>query len=516
VVDGVVGAVLGTAAALVAFAVFPAEGGGMPEQDAWSSPAASGDWFESVSGSLPAWEPGQLAVLGAFGLLALAVFWPLSAFKGVTPGKAALGLRLAEFRTAQAPGLWPVFGRYLRIAGPGLVSELAVLAMTVAGANRTAVLALMAVAGLAGLGAIVAFVAMVVTIFQDRSTPRTWYDKGSGLWLTDIRASGIAGLISSGRAVAPADLGPPVQPSVPVQPAAPMQPNEPMAASSAGPVAPVPSATPAVRSGPALPASSSRPTGTVPGQSGLITAVPGITPAIRPDLTGPAGPGTPGDVFAAPPSPPPASHHSPGAPGLRPPPAAGSPAASGQAASAGPVPGRPRPPEQSEPPGPIGAPLDTSGFFAPAPVEPAPGPLGQPGAPMPPLDLGGDDEAGITRRSLTPGMPAATFVLSFDTGESVVVRGTGLVGRRPQPRRGEAVAVHLVPIQDAAMSVSKTHLAFGLAGGDLWVSDRQSTNGTVVVRRDGLEQVAAPGKAVIVRVGDRVRFGERSFQVREG
>jgi pSer/pThr/pTyr-binding forkhead associated (FHA) protein len=134
---------------------------------------------------------------------------------------------------------------------------------------------------------------------------------------------------------------------------------------------------------------------------------------------------------------------------------------------------------------------------------------------MPPLaeDL---SEAGLTRRSLTPERPATTYVLSFDTGESVVVRGNGLVGRRPQARAGEPEAIHLVPITDSALSVSKTHLAFGLAGGDLWVSDRGSTNGTVVVRADGSEQDATAGKAVIVRSGDRVRFGDRSFRVREG
>jgi pSer/pThr/pTyr-binding forkhead associated (FHA) protein len=113
-------------------------------------------------------------------------------------------------------------------------------------------------------------------------------------------------------------------------------------------------------------------------------------------------------------------------------------------------------------------------------------------------------------------MPAATYVLSFDTGESVVVRGDGLVGRRPQARRGEDDVVHLVPIRDPAMSVSRTHLAFGLEAGGLWVRDRMSTNGTVVVRQYGSEEPVAAGGASSVRPGDTVRFGERSFTVREG
>jgi hypothetical protein len=73
---------------------------------------------------------------------------------------------------------------------------------------------------------------------------------------------------------------------------------------------------------------------------------------------------------------------------------------------------------------------------------------------------------------------------------------------------------HLVPIDDPDRSVSKAHLAFGPEGADrLWVVDRGSTNGTVLVRPDG-SQVALPaGARATVGAGWSVRFGERTARV---
>ena len=70
-------------------------------------------------------------------------------------------------------------------------------------------------------------------------------------------------------------------------------------------------------------------------------------------------------------------------------------------------------------------------------------------------------------------------MLQFSTGESVTVRGTGLIGRNPAMEPGEYVD-DLIAIVDEGKSVSKTHLEFGQEDGAFWVSDRFSTNGTVI------------------------------------
>ncbi|MCY4725049.1 RDD family protein [Nocardioides sp. STR2] len=117
-----------------------------------------------------------------------------------------------------------------------------------------------------------------------------------------------------------------------------------------------------------------------------------------------------------------------------------------------------------------------------------------------------------------PGTPMAPprWRVHFDNGESFVIAGLALVGRRPEPRSGEQVA-HLVPLASADMSVSKTHAQFGPApDGTIVVMDRGSTNGTVLVRQ-GVSRQLAPGKPAALVDGDKVVYGDREMVLsREG
>ena len=100
----------------------------------------------------------------------------------------------------------------------------------------------------------------------------------------------------------------------------------------------------------------------------------------------------------------------------------------------------------------------------------------------------------------------------FDNGESFVIAGLALVGRRPEARSGEQVA-HLIPLSSADMSVSKTHAQFGPASdGTIVVMDRGSTNGTVLVRQ-GVSRQLAPGKPAALVHGDRVVYGDREMTI---
>ena len=101
----------------------------------------------------------------------------------------------------------------------------------------------------------------------------------------------------------------------------------------------------------------------------------------------------------------------------------------------------------------------------------------------------------------------------FDNGESFVIAGLALVGRRPEARSGEQVA-HLIPLASADMSVSKTHAQFAPApDGALVVMDRGSTNGSTLTRR-GVSRQLSPGKPATLVDGDTVAFGDRSMEVR--
>ncbi|CUR61193.1 LigA [metagenome] len=114
-----------------------------------------------------------------------------------------------------------------------------------------------------------------------------------------------------------------------------------------------------------------------------------------------------------------------------------------------------------------------------------------------------------------PGRPQpqpARWRVHFDNGESFVIAGMALVGRRPEPRSGEQVA-HLIPLASADMSVSKTHAQFGPApDGTIVVMDRGSTNGTILVRQGVSRQLAAGKPAALVH-GDKVVYGDREMTI---
>lgn len=113
-----------------------------------------------------------------------------------------------------------------------------------------------------------------------------------------------------------------------------------------------------------------------------------------------------------------------------------------------------------------------------------------------------------------------TLALSFDTGERVRVVGRGLVGRGPRAEDGEDI-LHVVALQDAGRSLSRVHAEFGPqeaeAGQDaaIWVADRGSTNGTVVVDPDGVARVLPAGTPAVVRAGWTVRLGDREVRVED-
>jgi hypothetical protein len=127
-------------------------------------------------------------------------------------------------------------------------------------------------------------------------------------------------------------------------------------------------------------------------------------------------------------------------------------------------------------------------------------------------DGSADAPAALAVGDVPPSLTAPRFVLSFSTGETRTVFGTGLIGRRPLPQPGEAFD-HLVQIADRTLSVSKTHLEFGEHEGQLWVADRFSGNGTVVRRPDDGALRCEPGRRYLVPRGSRVELAEQSFTV---
>ena len=112
-----------------------------------------------------------------------------------------------------------------------------------------------------------------------------------------------------------------------------------------------------------------------------------------------------------------------------------------------------------------------------------------------------------------------TLALLFDTGERVRVVGRGLVGRGPRAEDGQDI-LHVVVLSDAARSLSRVHAEFGPEPADergaaVWVTDRGSTNGTVVVDPDGVARVLPAGTRAVVGAGWTVRLGDREVRVED-
>jgi hypothetical protein len=99
--------------------------------------------------------------------------------------------------------------------------------------------------------------------------------------------------------------------------------------------------------------------------------------------------------------------------------------------------------------------------------------------------------------------------LRFSTGQTVVVRGEGVVGRYPA---SDGEVVHSIVIDDPHRLLSRTHFRFGLTGeGGLWVSDEHSGNGTYLDM-----QRLSPGTRVVAPPGATLHFGDHIATVALG
>jgi len=125
----------------------------------------------------------------------------------------------------------------------------------------------------------------------------------------------------------------------------------------------------------------------------------------------------------------------------------------------------------------------------------------------------GSDSPSLGTDEPTTGPDTAVWIAALDDGREVRVDGLVLLGRDPQPRPGEEGA-ELIKLADESRTVSKSHLALGLDESGLFVSDRGSTNGSMVTTADGARTRCAPGAVVHVTGGSVVSMGNHWFKVR--
>lgn len=109
-------------------------------------------------------------------------------------------------------------------------------------------------------------------------------------------------------------------------------------------------------------------------------------------------------------------------------------------------------------------------------------------------------------------VPLAVLRIKLDDGRDFQLDRSVLVGRNPVGQAGEQQA-QLLAVTDPGRSISKTHLHLLTDGAGIWVTDRNSTNGSAVTTPDGRRTPLQPGVPAFVSPGTTVHFGDRSFHL---
>jgi hypothetical protein len=104
----------------------------------------------------------------------------------------------------------------------------------------------------------------------------------------------------------------------------------------------------------------------------------------------------------------------------------------------------------------------------------------------------------------------AHYVLVFSTGERAQITGRALIGRHPSPEAGDRWD-HVIVVNDASRTVSKSHLTLESTADGLIVTDLESANGTVVSLPGLAAERLKPHEPLLLIRGTSVGMGDQSF-----
>lgn len=427
------------------------------------------------SGGFIIYDTGSLVLFGGIGLgltlVYIFVLLGLEGRSGITIGNRLMGIRSAD-NDGYAPGGGAVFLRGL-VTGAGIL--LAVVAAAALVIFKWFDAALFILAPLVLAGAAWAVLVVVSNSWDKNGKLRGWHDTAAKTLVFDVKAGRnpiATGGIQGPYSFAPLDLPPVQQVASPVAGAAkapqvinaqaPLNPNQwqPPAgqpASQAPSAAVHPEPAPMAQAVPPAPATpqgpAAQPAAQLPYAAPQAFAPQPFTPPALAPAAAPVPPGT---------------HRTAGTPGQ---PAAPIP------------PAHPAPREHSAP------------GQAPAAAHP-------------------DDDHDRTqmRGGFREAAPVAVLRIRLDDGRDFQLDRNVLVGRNPVGQAGEQQA-QLLAVDDPGRSISKTHLHVLSDGAGVWVTDRNSTNGSAVTTPDGLRTPLKPGVPAFVSPGSTVHFGDRSFHL---
>lgn len=181
--------------------------------------------------------------------------------------------------------------------------------------------------------------------------------------------------------------------------------------------------------------------------------------------------------------------------------------------------------EMQAPKAPVAPPAPTARFSAPMPqplaqeasaeappaeVE-APRPP-EPAVPAPALPTTAPKPAATATNSTTASAPASASyaALLLDTGQSIPVNRTIVLGRAPSPQRATDSPI---PVEDQTRSLSRTHVRIAPSEGGIMIEDLNSANGTRARSPNGQTHTLVPGQPIELPMNSQLLLGERLISV---
>lgn len=181
--------------------------------------------------------------------------------------------------------------------------------------------------------------------------------------------------------------------------------------------------------------------------------------------------------------------------------------------------------EMQAPKAPVAPPAPTARFSAPTPQPPAreasaeappaeveaPRPP-EPAVPAPALPTTAPKPAATATNSTTASAPASASyaALLLDTGQSIPVNRTIVLGRAPSPQRATDSPI---PVEDQTRSLSRTHVRIAPSEGGITIEDLNSANGTRARSPNGQTHTLVPGQPIELPMNSQLLLGERLISV---
>ena len=183
--------------------------------------------------------------------------------------------------------------------------------------------------------------------------------------------------------------------------------------------------------------------------------------------------------------------------------------------------------EMQAPKAPVAPPAPTARFSAPMPQPlareaSAGAPPAEVEAPRPPepavpttapaVPATAPKPAATATNGTTASAPASASyaALLLDTGQSIPVNRTIVLGRAPSPQRATDSPI---PVEDQTRSLSRTHVRIAPSEGGITIEDLNSANGTRARSPNGQTHTLVPGQPIELPMNSQLLLGERLISV---